>query len=326
VAIFQQTRSVQLVPGAAESFVIQNFMASALIPTELPHLNVFVIAVADPNDPTQDALARVAGIADLSLIPIGRDAGIAAPGPNGIEFLSRAATVSYSDIQTANTAATTFVDRVSSLVSAWILFDSEFYAPTAMPASYTLPVVDASQSQALINAYATAKQAGYAQQQVSNAANAALTAAQADYTYKSSLLTGIATVVSGATKVQTELGTTVTQFGVLYAAGQTFYAANTGGTGASTFLAALNAANSQQGAMPGYNADAAAAAAAATAYQTARTNDVSASATALAAAQNNQITQAQALTAANALTAAALAAVLAVCPNFDPTSVPFVHG
>lgn len=326
MAFLQQTRSVQLVPGAAEAFVIQNFMLSALIPTELPHLNVFVISVADPTDPTQDALARVAGIADLSLIPIGRDAGIAAPGPNGIEYLSQAATVSYSDIQTANTAATTFVDRVSALVSAWILFDSEFYAPTATPATYQLPIVDASQSQALINAYAAAKQAGYVQLQTSTAANAALTAAQADYAYKSSLLTGIATVVTSATKVQTEFGTTVTQFGVLYATGQTFYAANTGGTGAATFLAALNAAVAQQGAMPGYLTDAIAAVTAATAYQTARTNDVTASATALAGAQNTQITQAQALTAANALTAAALAAVLAVCPDFDPTTVPYVHG
>lgn len=326
MAFFQQTRSVQLVPGAAEAFVIQSFMLSANIPTELPHLNVFVIAVADPTDPTQDTLARVAGIADLSLIPIGRDPGIAAPGPNGIEFLSQAATVSYPDIQTANTAATTFVDRVSALVSAWILFDTEFYAPTATPATYTLPIVDASQSQALINAYAAAKQAGYLQQQTSTSANTALTAAQADYVYKSSLLTGIATVVTSATKVQTEFGTTVTQFGILYNAGQTFYAANTGGPGAATFLTALNTAAAQQGAMPGYLSDAIAAVTASTAYQTARMNDVTASATALTGAQNTQITQAQALTAANALTAAALAAVLAVCPDFVPSSVPYVPG
>lgn len=326
MAQFQQTRSVQLVPGAAEMFVIQNFMLSATAPTELPHLNIFVIAVADPNDATLDTFARVAGIADLSLLPIGRDAGVAAPGPNGSEFLSRAATVSYSDIQTANTAATTFVNRVSALISSWITFESEFYAPVPSPATYTLPTVDPSQSQALINAYAAAKQAGYVQQQTSTAANAALTAAQSDYTYKSNLLPGVATFVTSTTQVQTEFNTTVTQFGTLRTAGQTFYAVNTGGTGATTFLTALTNALAQQGAMPGYLTDATTAVTNATAYQTARMNDLTASATALTAAQNTQITQAQALTAANALTAAALAAVLAVCPDFDPTTVPYVHG
>lgn len=326
MAIFEQVRSPELVVGAAESFVIQNFMASAAIPTELPHLNIFVIAVSDPNDPTQDLLARVAGIADLSLLPIGRDAGIAAPGPNGIEYLSQAATVSYSDLQTANTAATTFVDRVNTLISDWILFESEFSAPTPTPAMYTLPRVDPTQAQALINAYAAAKQAGYTQQQTSTAANAALTAAQADYTYKSSLLTGIASVVTKATLVQTEMTTVVTQFSALLTAANTFYTANTGGAGAAAMLAAVTLAQTQQASMPGYQTDATAATTAASAYQTARLTDVTNSATALAAAQNNQITQAQALTAATALTAAALAAVLAVCPDFDPTSVPYVPG
>lgn len=326
MAVFEQTRTVELVPGAAEAFVITNFMLSATIPAELPHLNIFVIAVADVSDPTQDTLARVAMISDLSLLPIGRDAGIAAPGPNGIEFLSQASTSSYSDLDTANTAATAFQDRVNALITDWVTFQSEFTAPVPMPAQYTFPSVDPSQLQALINMYAAAKQAGYTQLQVSTSATTALTAAQTDYTYKQSLLPGVATILTAATKVQGELGVVVTQFGTLLTAGNVFYAANSGGTGASTFAAALALSAAQQAAMPGYNADASTMIAGISGYQTARQTDVATSATMLASAQSNQITQAQALTSANATTASALAAVIAVCPDFDPTTIPYVPG
>ena len=81
MALLKQERHVELVTGANEAFVITTLMANASIPAQLPHLNVFVIAVADVDDPKQDSLARVARIADLTTLPIGRSAGIAAPGP-----------------------------------------------------------------------------------------------------------------------------------------------------------------------------------------------------------------------------------------------------
>jgi hypothetical protein len=326
MAVLRQERHVELVPGAAEAFLVTNEMYSAVIPDQLPHLNIFVIAVADALDPKQDTLARVANIADLSLLPIGRDAGIVSPGPNGIEFLSQTSTSSYSTLETANDAAVAFQDRVNALIEGWISFRTEFNAPDPTPAEYVLPRVDASQKQALINAYAAAKQNGYTQLQLKNAADATLLVVQADYTYKQSLLPGVATIFTDATKVQGELASVITQFGTLLSAGSTFYAANTGGAGAATFAAALATATAQQAAMPGYNTDANTLIADVTAYQTARLNDVATAATAVATAQSNQITQTQLLTAANATTAAALAAVLAVCPDFDSTSIPYVPG
>jgi hypothetical protein len=326
MAVFQQSRYVELVPGPAEAYIIQNELVSAIVPTELPHVNIFVITIIDPTDPTQDAFSRVASVTDLSTVPIGRDAGVANPDVNGQEFLSQTCTVTYSDLETANTAATTFQDRVNALIQAWITFYADFNAPIPTPATYIFPIATPDQLSALIAAYAAAKQAGYAQLQISNAANAALTAAQADYTYKQSLLPGVATILTNATKVQGELATVITQFGTLLSAGNTFYSANLSGVGAATFAAALGLAAAQQAAMPGYNADAGTMIASITGYQTTRMNDVTASATALAAAQSNQITQAQTLTADNATTAAALAAVIAVCPDFDPTTVPYVPG
>jgi hypothetical protein len=326
MAVFKQERHVELVPGAAESFVVTNEMFSATIPAQLPHLNIFVIAVANVLDPTQDTLARVANIADLSLIPIGRDPGIAAPGPNGIEFLSQASTSRYATLEVANNAATAFQDRVNALIEDWITFRTQFNAPDPTPASYTLPRVDASQLTALINAYAAAKQAGYAQLQTKNAADATFTRSQADYTYKQSLLPGVATILTNITKVQGELAVVITEFGTLLTAGNVFYAANPGGVGFAAFAAALTLATAQQAAMPGYNVDAGAAVTSVTSYQTSRQNDINTAATALSTTQADQIAQTQALTSDNALTAAALAAVIAVCPTFDATTIPFVHG
>lgn len=330
MAVLEQERHVELVSGAAEAFFVTNRMVSANIPVELPHLSVFVVSVADPTDPTQDSLTRVAMLADLSLIPIGRDPGIAAPGPNGIEYLSDSSTNTYADLETANDAATAFQDRVNALIEDWITFRTDFNAPDPTPAMYTLPRVDASQLQALINAYAAAKQAGYTQLQTTNAASATFTAAQADYTYKQNLVAGVGVLVADTTKVKNEFGTTVTQFGTLNAAGNTFYnqalATPPSDAQRAVFLSALTTATSQQTAMAGYLTDAQMAVTDTTAYQVARQNDANTSVLALTAATSNNTTQAQLLISANTLTAAALAAVTAVCPDFDSTTIPYVPG
>ena len=79
MAQFEQERHVELAPGGTQTFFITNRMISANIPVELPHVSVFVLTVVDAADATQDTLSRVATLADLTLVPIGRDAGIAAP-------------------------------------------------------------------------------------------------------------------------------------------------------------------------------------------------------------------------------------------------------
>jgi len=338
MATFEQVRNVELVSGTAEAFVITNRMVSANIPYELPHVNVFVISIADVTDPKQDTLARVAMISDLSTIPIGRDNGIANPGVNGLEYLSACAVISYPDLETANDAATAMQDRVNALVTDWITYNTEFSAPDPVPAIYTFPSVNPSQLQQLISTYAAAKQARYQDQLASTAAQTALTAAQADYTYKQNLVSGAQTVLNDALKVQTDVNVVVSQFSsavfsgnIMVAAALVFYNANTGGSGASTFLTALNAytatnttLNTQILAASSFISDAVTLVTDATNYYNARVSDSTASGTALTAAQLAQITAAQTLTSALAVEAAALAAVLAVCPDFVSTTIPLV--
>lgn len=285
MAVFKQERHVELVPGAAEAFVITNLMFSATIPDQLPHLNVFVIAVADPLDPKQDTLARVANIADLSLVPIGRDAGIAAPGASGIEFLSQASTVRYDTLETGNDAAKAFQDRVNALIEDWITFRTEFNAPDPSPASYTFPITDPSQKEALIDAYAVAKQARYQAQIDKTDADDALTVAEDDYTYKQDLVSDLSTTLATSYRVQTDLDVVITDFTSLKVASNTFYTANTGGVGAAAMLTALTTAINALTATTGYQADADALVAAVVAYQADRQTDATDAATALTAAQ-----------------------------------------
>lgn len=324
MAHFEQERHVELVAGANQLFSITNRMIDALIPTQLPHLNIFVITVNAVDDAKQDTLARIATIADLTVIPIGRDQGIAAPGPDGIQFLSSAWTQTYEDLQTALDGAQVFRDRVNKLITDWNSFDTSFNAPDPAPALYTFPTTDTSQKTQLIAAYKTAKQDRYQKQIDKTNADAALARAQSDYTYKQSLVSGLTPISSLATQVSSEMSTLSGYFSTLKAAGTTFAGNNPGGTGIAAFQAALNAAASQSAQATAYVADAASLAALISSYQTARATDVTTAATTVATATADQATKAQALTSAQATEATALAAVLAVCPDFDKHSIPFV--
>lgn len=328
MAVLSQERHVELVSGASEAFVVTSLMASATIPAQLPHLNVFVLTVNDVDDPKQDVLARVARIADLSLVPIGRDAGIAAPTIEGIQYLSASTTNIYDTLETANDAAVAFQDRVNALIEGWITFRTEFNAPDPSPALYTLPRVDPSQKTALINAYKAAKQDRYVKNLAKVEADAVLTRALADFTFKSSLITDLTEVVTESTTVEANMTDVVGGFTAFVPAGNTFYAAASGTPPSAPekadFQTALIIAGQTVVLASVYTVHTSNLTSLITTYQSARTSASTAAASAVTVAQADQLTKAQLRTSAVTLEAAALAAVLAVCPDFDKHSIAFV--
>jgi hypothetical protein len=336
MAVLTQERHVELVPAASDtvpgsyqSFVITNRMVSAVMSHELPHLNVFVMTIVDRLDPFRDTLVRIANIADLTTLTIGRGPALDeadAANETDVIYLADSSVNRYDTLETGAAAAKAFRDRINALITEWITFQTSFNAPDPTPAYYTFPVVDPSQKQALITTYAAAKQAGYAQLQTKTEADAALVRAQADYTYKTSLVSGLDAIVNSATIVTSTFTSTVTQFGTLLTASNAFAGANPAGNSVGLFTAAISAATPQQAAMPSYLVTANTLLTSATLYQTARLADVTTATGALNTATANQITQAQTLTAANVLTAAALAAVYVICPDFDPASIANVPG
>lgn len=328
MASFTQERHVELVDGANERFVIISHLVLADIPTQLPHTNVFVHVVNDVDDAKQDALVRVARISDLTTIPIGRDAGIAAPSDEGVYYLSSSSTNSYDTLETATAAAVAFQDRVNALIESWIVFHDEFDAPDPTPATYTFPRGDSSQVTVLIEAYKVAKQDRYQKQLAKTEADAALTRASTDYTYKQGLTSGLSTAASAGLKNEVSLSVMSAALGSALAAGSTFLAAASGTPPSAgdktTFQAALTNGTVAQSAAVTYATEAAALTSSVVSYQSSRSSDATTAAATLTTAQADQLTKAQQLTSALATESAALTAVLAVCPDFDKHSVPFV--
>lgn len=328
MAQLQQERHSEFVSGTEEQFVITNFMLSATIPAQLPHLSVFVLVINDRLDAKKDTLARVARISDLSALPIERDAGLASKTGTGIEYLSRSCRVAYPTLDEAEAGKQAFIDRVNALINDWISFETSFNAPDPSPAVITLPTSDPSQLQALINAYKAAKQARYTAQQTKASTAAAVTAAQTALTDAQSAVNTVSGFTTTASILSSEFSDTHSALLTLRQAGTVFLplAACAAAPDKTTFQAALDAAQVQINQDGTYLTDFANFLSALNAYLTTLNGNLSTAQINLSNAQSNDITAGVTLTQAQAAETATLNAVLAICPDFQASSVCQVPG
>jgi hypothetical protein len=324
VANLQQERHIELVSGTEERFVITSRMTGALMPAELPHLNVFVIKVADRSDAKHDALARVARLSDISLLPVGRDHALAATG----EYLAAGMTLGYATLAEALLAQTAIKDRVNQLIQDWMSFTTKFNAPDPMPANFALPASKPTQKAALIQAFKAAKQDRYQKQLAKDAADLALVRAQSAFTSVQDVVAATEQLATQAVATQAAFATTGFAFDTLRRVGSTFLAAASCAAAGdrNSFQGELNAAANESTVVHGHAAGAGALVAALAAFRAARAAERDAASAEVSAATVDQLTKTQALASALALEAAALQAVRAVCPDFDPTSVCIVRG
>ena len=343
MATLEQERHVELVSGTSEKFIITSRMVDATIPAQLPHLNVFVLTIKDRLDAKLDTLARVARISDLTALPQSRDLALASASGTGIEFLSPSMTLIYTTLSEAKTAATAIKDRVNALIEDWTSFGNDFNAPDPDPATYILPSGGTTQVTALIEAYKLAKQTRYATTLLKAEADAELARATAAYTAALLQVNSLEGIVSRTAVTATEMGSAQEYLGLLTSAGNTFsntvdgytlYVQDTGeldepgqaglDSAIATFNVALEDAETNDHSLSLYVENANAIPTLVTAFYNERVTEKNTASVALATAQANQIAQAQALTSVTATEATTLAAVLAVCPDFDKSSIPFV--
>lgn len=326
MANLQQERHVEYVSGTAQAFVVTSTMTAATIPTQLPHLYVFTLTIVDPLDPKKDLFTRVARIADLTTLPLGRDAALAAAAT---EFLSQTCRLSYPTLEEGEAAAQTIQDRCNALITSWINFNAQFNAPTPTPANITLPTTDPSQLQALVNVYKTAKEDRYDKGLAKTAADSALTAAQAAFTQTQADVTAFTPFVSDATQLTTQMQAAATDLSTLQTAGTTFLGlASCAVTGdKTTFQNALNVAANAGILLASYVTGHMNHAATLQSFLSGTLQPrLSAAQSALTTAQATDITATQQYVSAQATEAAALAAVQAICPDFMATSVCTVPG
>lgn len=330
MANLQQERHVELINGADQAFIVTSTMTAATIPAQLPHLSVFVFTIVDPLDPKRDAFTRVAQIADLTTLPQGRDAALAAvPDATNTFFLSPTCRLSYPSLDEGEAAAQAISDRVNALILSWIDFYTNFNAPSPTPDNISLPTADPAQLQALINAYTAAKEDRYAKGLAVTAADAALARAQAAYTQAQSDVTVFAPFNTTAGQLVTEAQNSSTYLAAALNAGNVFLgdASCAADPDKATFQAALNQTANQGILLAGYLADHTNFAAVLQSFFSGTLQvRQAATQTALTAAQATDITATQQYISAQATEAAALAAVLAVCPDFLSTSVCTVPG
>lgn len=326
-AHLHQERHVEIVIGAAERFVITSEMYSAVIPDQLPHLNIFVLQIKDRLDPDDDLLVRVARISDLTTLPQLRATALLTPGIDQL-FLSPVVVTAYTTLSEAVTASNVIKDRVSALVTDWMSFYTDFNAPDPTEADILIPTTDVSQKQALIDAYALAKKTWYAQKVAVDGFVAAEATATATLNALMTLynhLTAFAGDVgsSAATQVNAETSTETAAFtSLLRACNAAYPFVDVGHQPA--LLTAITLATPQDALGAGYVTHTGNLLSAITTYR--RTLDITAAQAALTAATSARISAQANLTFDAAAAVAAWNALFAIAPDFVKTIVPYVPG
>lgn len=241
-----QTKKAELVDGSIDQFSIENLITNK---GQLPYTQVFVKQVVTRDDPKDDTFLRVAQVSDLTTLPRGRAAALLASSAETLTYLDDIATLAYDTLDTAVTAQTTIRDRVNLLVSDWITYNTQFQAyPTAE--TILLPIAVESAVDELIAAYTAAKQDRVNKFKLYTDLQELLEQLQEKLTAVSDRLSALQPLVNSATvsadslvNAQTALDVLITAITTLGTAGGTYLTAKYSADAAdAVFTAALNAA------------------------------------------------------------------------------------
>lgn len=144
--ITTQIRAAETIEGV-EKFVITITVTDA---GDLPTKAIFVMTLADPNDPKEDTFARVATIADLTELLEDRAAAVLAE-----ETLYRVMSTRfiYDNLDTGVAAQDVLKSRIDELVIDWQTYSASFVTTSEVT---THPRVDPSAFEALVDAYTAA--------------------------------------------------------------------------------------------------------------------------------------------------------------------------
>jgi hypothetical protein len=191
---------------------------------DLPDSGVFLLEILDANDPSLDTLARIATVADLSTYRVDR---VQAVRSGERFFRSSATTVTYTDLNVAQTAVEVLKDFINRLVVAIQQFNLSFSTEgePGPPEDYTeieFPLVSAAIEERLVEDYRVKKQA-VADLQVSvEAKSVECTSLSAQLTTATTQLAELRDLQSVLGDLDTQLQASVTAFGTLFTDGEDF--------------------------------------------------------------------------------------------------------
>ena len=216
-----QTRTSVLVGGVPKFRVVSTVNVNG----QLPDLGVFVFAITNTADPSQDTFTRVAQVADLLSLPSTRADAVRR---QSIYYRIPQVTLTYDDIETGVTGAATIKDRVNYLVKSWISYKYEFQKGPPGDV-YRLPLLSLSTLAELVTRWQKAQAATLTARLYLENAQAALTAKQVE-------LAALVDKQAFATEVTAVLGSAETQSSALADVGEKIiYACSTFGVPPTLF-------------------------------------------------------------------------------------------
>ena len=270
-----------------EAFRIEATVTAA---GELPTTALFVYSMGDPERIDADSFSRIANPQDLQNLSRDRDAAVLA-GTD--EYLASFASFQYGDLDVAVTAKEQVKGRINELVNRWIAYQTQFLVDTGVSQSF--PSTDSTQEEALIATYTEAKEERIAAEEAVTSASLEVTSIDTALEQTKTYIPTSQQAVSDISQINNEFNAYVSDI-------------VTEGTTAATLRTTLLATLSSSSAY--FNSS-----------LLTLTNTKTAQEESLATAKTEKIEASQLLAAAQAAEDAALAAILAVNPDFDPATV-----
>jgi hypothetical protein len=310
-----------LAVGDKTKFEIQNTV-TAVREGDLPSSNVFVYEMLDVTDPKQDTFLRVASILDLTQMVRGRSAAVVGRVKN---YLSSSFTVQFDDVATGTAAKKVIQARVDQLIKDWIQYNKDFIIPDHVP----LPLFEASIVEAAKAKYTEVSKEKEDADEALVDANTVLADAKADVTTAATALANAQIESFACATTQSQLVSGVTAVNAFISACNEFkatadaYRAGSVSSGVYdsakvTYELAKTAIDLAMGGLLDTQTRVIASCSAKASAVTTNTNAKQAADQAVATAQTEQVKALAAANDASKKTAAALAALLEVCPDFSP--------
>ena len=257
---------------------------------ELPTSAIFVFSMTKPEIEDADTFARIANPQDLQNLSRDRDAAVAS---DLSEYLASYASFQYANLDQAVEAKATLRSRVNELVNSWITYQTTFLFDSGTSTSF--PTSDPTVEDSLITAYKNARTARIEAEAAFTAADMSVTMLDAELEQSRTYLPQLEQASEAMSAINQKL----------YSYWDDVVSEGADAIGKRTALVSYI---SEEGAYFS------------SALQTQR-NLIVGQESALTGAKTEKTEAAATLSAAQEAEDAALAAVLAVTPDFDPASV-----
>ena len=330
LTISHQIRRVYSTVDGAPAYEIDAYVTDA---GDLPDRAVFVMQVPVPEDPKSDTLARVATVADLHDVVTDRPTALLS-ATDTVYAVYRTAQVfiRYTDLPTAVSALDVLKSRIDELVIDWQTYLNQFVAGVApYPGQPVLPEDITSHPRynsdlytILLKQYLAALAAEAAAKATVDSTKTTYDAAVTTSSNEQAEVTEMKGLYDLCLLAQASVGAYSTSMHSFRTAANTYQAATTGTAPGpeATYVAAATAAQAAETAFDSSAACATMCAALYAEYQEHVTAKATAD-TAVATSRTNYESAKAAYVTAQQATEAALAAIVAIKPAFNPaTDIP----